>query len=309
MKASVTIRLALLALTFGLNQPLGRSQVLLSDDFNYPDGSLESVSAGTWRYNGGTSGAISVQSGHALLSESANGDINSLLAGAPILVSSPAILFSSFSATFTALPSGAGDYFAHFGDLGSNFRAPVFASTNGAAPGKFRLGITRGAVGVGQATFLPTDFSLNTAYTVVTSYSLAGGYTTFWVNPTSQADAHVNPNDPTSSVAIWVYALLDAGNGPNGMGTVLVDDLRVGRTFGDVVDFPLRLILNGRTDAAFDMSFQTLKDRYYRIEISDDVSPPNWTTLYDNIYGSGTMQFLRITTGDGNRFYRLVLLP
>jgi hypothetical protein len=168
------------------------------------------------------------------------------------------------------------------------------------------LGATRSATEADAAAYLPTELSLGRAYTVVTRYSLAGGFTTLWVDPASELDTHVNPSDPPSSIAIWVYGLRASAADQAG---VELDDLRVGKTFGDVVDFPLRLTVAGHGEGTIDLSFQTLKDRYYRIETSGDLSSERWQTLYDGIYGSGSTAFVHDAPGDAERFYRLALLP
>jgi hypothetical protein len=52
-------------------------------------------------------------------------------------------LFSRMTVNFSTLPSGEGNYFAFFRASGvDNLRARIWATTNGAAPGAFRLGIT-----------------------------------------------------------------------------------------------------------------------------------------------------------------------
>jgi len=59
------------------------------------------------------------------------------------------------------------------------------------------------------------------------------------------------------------------------------------------------------------VSFPTVTGKFYRVERSDTLANDSWTTLRDNI--SGTGEVLQVTdagaASQAKRFYRIVLLP
>jgi hypothetical protein len=145
---------------------------------------------------------------------------------------SGSILYSKFTVNFAALPTGnGGGYFAHYRDTGTvNFRARVFAETNGAAPGFFRVGIANGGFAVAA---VPVDLNLNTTYTVVTRYNVGSASSTIWVNPVSESSPSATATDPTNPVDIWSFALRQDGSS-GGIGVLYLDDLKIGTSFSDV---------------------------------------------------------------------------
>ena len=136
-----------------------------------------------------------VSSGRVYLSEANTEDVNAPLAGQPYASSGTTnVFYASFTVKFTSLPSGGGAYFAHFKDSGSGFRARIWALTSGAAPGKFRLGISSTSGSVISATN-PMDLSLNTDYTVVTRLVNSNSVATLWINPASESDASISTSE------------------------------------------------------------------------------------------------------------------
>ena len=205
----------------------------LGDDFTYPDGPIIESSLGFWTAHFGTANDAFVASGRLLLTQTNVDDIRAFFTNSVYApVTSGIILYSKFTVNFTQLPRGSGGYFAHFKDTGTfNFRARVFAMTNGAAPGKFRLGISNG--GFNTANF-PQDLDLNTPYTVVTRYNVGTGASTLWINPIAPGSPSVSATDPTTPVDIWNYCFRQDGTSGN-IGALYVDDLLVGTAFSDVV--------------------------------------------------------------------------
>ena len=63
--------------------PSVRADILLSDSFTYPDGSITANSGGKWATHSGTAGQAAVLGGVLNLSEKQSEDINSTLTGAP----------------------------------------------------------------------------------------------------------------------------------------------------------------------------------------------------------------------------------
>jgi hypothetical protein len=206
----------------------------LGDDFTYPDGPIIESSLGFWTAHSGTSNDTYIASGRLLLTQTNVDDIRAFFTNSVYApVTSGIILYSRFTVNFTQLPRpSGGGYFAHFKDTGTfNFRARVFAMTNGAAPGKFRLGISNG--GFNTVNF-PQDLDLNTPYTVVTRYNVGTGASTLWINPIAPGSPSVSATDPATPVDIWNYCFRQDGTS-GGIGALYVDDLLVGTAFSDVV--------------------------------------------------------------------------
>ncbi|HTH48803.1 MAG TPA: lamin tail domain-containing protein [Candidatus Limnocylindria bacterium] len=213
--------------------PSVRATVLLSDSFTYPDGPITSNSGGTWVTHSGTAGQAAVLAGVLNLSEGQSEDISATLTGAPIAKDSGAVLYAGFKVKFSALPSGAGTYFAHFKDTGtSNFRGRIFASTTGAAAGSLRLGISSASA---TPTLLETDLAIGTTYQVVLKLDVNTAVATLWVNPAAESDPSVVSADTGAALAISTFAFRESLSGGNGMGTMTVDDLTVATSFDEVL--------------------------------------------------------------------------
>lgn len=205
--------------------------IILSDDFDYPDGPITNAPGTIWinHSGGGSNQEALVVSGKLQLTSSRSEDIHAALTNQPYLANTGVTLYASFTINFTALPSSAGTYFAHF-NASTSHRCILWASTSGATSGAFRLGIgnTSGATATsGQIT---NNLALNTTYTVVTRYNVGTGVSTIWLNPTNENDPSVAATDSPSSVTINNFSLRQA----TGIGTLFVDNLRVGTSFSDV---------------------------------------------------------------------------
>ena len=203
--------------------------VVLADDFTYPDGSIITNSSFFWNAHSGTTGQTQVASGKINLASAQGEDINAFLTNASYAAGGGFVFYSRFVVNFSALPTGnGGDYFAHFKDFTTGFRARVFAMTNGAASGKYRLGIANG----GFTTIgFPQDLSLGTPVVVITRYDLGAGTSTLWVNPTSESSTSLAAADGASSSTIYAYAFRQGGSS----GNLSVDDLKVATSFNEVL--------------------------------------------------------------------------
>jgi len=200
------------------------AEVLLSDDFNYPDGALITVGSTTWAHHSGNiSGEVQVLSGRALLTESESEDVNAAL------TPSGDTLYAGLTVRFTTLPSSGGDYFCHFKNSSTTYRPKVFATTSGAATGQLRLGISNGSNSPDQ--ILGVDLLLNTDYRLVFRYTISSPSGTLWVNPASEGDPFVTAADSASSTTIVAFALRQS----SGIGDIEIDNLAIGTSFGDVV--------------------------------------------------------------------------
>ncbi len=206
-----------------------RGAVILSDSFSYPNGSLITNSTFFWKAHSGTTGQTQVVSGRAQLSQNQSEDVAAALTNAPYHSDT---LYASFTINFSVLPSGAGNYFAHFKDSGSaNFRAKVFATTSGAAPGFFRVGVANVA---NTPLAIPVDLALGSDYTLVLRYTAATPATTLWINPASEDSVtdRADATDQATVLGISAFALRQSNSG-GGMGVLALDDLIVATTFAE----------------------------------------------------------------------------
>jgi len=74
-------------------------------------------------------------------------------------------------------------------------------------------------------------------------------------------------------------------------------------------------VINGvqpdRSGADFLVRFPSLAGRNYRVEQSADLSPGSWTTLADNLPGTGGILAIQDAgaLGFARKFYRVKMLP
>lgn len=213
--------------------------ILLDEPFTYPDGPLTTVSEGRWDSHSGTAGQVDVSTGAVNLTQSESEDVNAKLGGGPYAANSGVVLYAKFTVRFTVLPSGTGTYFAHFKDTGTGYRGRVFASTTGAAEGKFRVGIAEAG---STPTLLERDLSLETSYTLIVRYDLATAASTLWVDAAAETDPSVSATDDGTPITVVAFALRQS----NSMGTLVLDDLRVATSFaelfGSVPDEPPQIL-------------------------------------------------------------------
>jgi hypothetical protein len=268
--------------------------LLLQDTFTYADGSVRTNSSFTWNTHSGGTGETQIASGELLLSQSQSEDISAFFTNgpSPVGTNSGFIIYTRFTANFTALPSGPGDYFAHLKNTGtSDFRAKIFSGTNNAAAGLFRIGIANSFNSV-SAQF-PTDLSLNTTYTVVTRYNVGTGVTTLWINPVTESSTGVTATDSVIPANIITYAFRQTG----GIGAMEIDDLKIGSSFSDVVD---------PSSSPIPLNFQrigndlilTWSDSSFLLQAA-----PLVTGTYTNVTGA-TSPYTNSISGD-QQFFRL----
>jgi hypothetical protein len=215
----------------GLSLVLGSAHgaVVLSESFAYPDGVLQTVSSGKWTGHSGATNQVNVAQGTLNLTGAKTQDVNALLSGQPYAPTGATVLYAAFDLRMTALPSRTGAYFAHFKDEADGFRGRIWALTNGAAPGLFRLGISSGS-GSSAAAVLSRDLQTGMNYKVVCSLVVSNAAVSLWLDPTTEADAHVLA-EPGSGVSVAAFAFRQA----TGIGAMAIDNLVVGTSFRDVV--------------------------------------------------------------------------
>jgi DNA/RNA endonuclease YhcR with UshA esterase domain len=227
-------RILMAATTAILTSLSAMANVILTETFTYADGPVVSGSAGIWTTHSGTTpDQVDVASGKINLTETESEDVNATLIGEPYTAAGSAVLYARFTVNFSALPTGTGGHFAHFRDKGNGFRARLFATTTGAAAGTLRLAI--GYAG-NSGTPLETDLSLGTTYTVMFKLDLAAGNASLWVNPAAETDPSAVSTDSNTAISVSTFAFRQSLSNGNGMGTLVVDDLKVATTFAEALD-------------------------------------------------------------------------
>ena len=210
-----------------------QSALILSDTFSYPDGPITNQVGSPWvtHSSNSTNEEILVTGGRAYLSSTRGDDVHASLTNQPYTPGSGVVLYFSLNVNFSASPTESGSYFAHFKDGGNGYRARVWASTSGAPAGLFRLGIGNGTGASASSGQLTNNLVLNAAYILVVRYNVATGVSTIWLNPASESDPSETAADPPGPITLTSFAFRQS----SGMGTLFVDDLKVGTSFADVV--------------------------------------------------------------------------
>jgi hypothetical protein len=206
--------------------------ILLADDFAYPDGSITLNSSSLWTTHSaatGQTGQTQVVTGKLFLDNAGSEDINRWFTNAPVPNTGGQLIYTRFIVNLSALPTanGVGEYFTHIYGFSGAFRARVFASTNGAAAGKYRLAISSSSF---TPVAIPQDFSLNESHVVISRYNTATAETTLWVDPASELSPGASATDSSSSITAYGIAFRQS----TGIGSMSIDDLVVGSTFADV---------------------------------------------------------------------------
>ncbi len=205
----------------------------------YPGGPAESSPWNT-PTSGGTAFQLVVTNGSAIITQTNSEDLAAAFSNIPIATNSGAILYVGAKIQLTTLPTGNGDYFLHLKDTvatGSTFRAKLFATTNGAAPGSFHFGISNASNAPPNIQFAQ-NLSLNTYYNVVVRYNVDTASSTLWVNPTAETDAGVTATDatiPSEVDGIGMRETGTAGGTPGVEGVEWIDSIIVSTSFDDVI--------------------------------------------------------------------------
>jgi len=290
--------------------PIGsaNAQLIYADSFSYPDGLIVGAAGSSWVNNYQPTNEASVVSGRLVLTQSRQ---ESIRVDFPVAFSSGQ-LYSRMRVNFSELPVGNGNYFAFFrvSDV-DNLRARIWASTNGAAPGRFRLGITTIFF---PPTMIPQDLYLGTDYTVVSRYEITNSHSTLWINPTDEGDVADRADDFTDAGASSMRhfgflqtAYYQAGLG-NYIGALTVDDLRLGRTFAEVLPLVKFTSITNALDGAVGMEATGQATTNYTLQATTNLFSTNWVNLGTTAAGSnGIFTLADLTaTNHPNRFYRLL---
>lgn len=272
------------------------TNVVFNDYFDYADGNLTNVSGYFWSDHSGATPLV-VTGGKVIVDGSKAQDCNATLIGAPYTTNSGVTLYASFKVNFSTLPSGAGTYFAHYKDNGTfNFYTRLWAATNGAGDGKFRLGVGNASNASATSGQFPQDLDLNTTYTVVTRLTLSNMFATIWIDPSNEADAHVTDTTATTnSVGVFAFALRQS----TGEGVLAFDDLIVGKSFADVVEVTTPNPISLAIENAGSEVILTWTDSQFQLQAASAV-----TGTYTNIPAATSPYHYPIS--EGQKFFRLI---
>jgi hypothetical protein len=224
---------------------------IFSDSFNYANGDITSVSSGAWVVQNSGSPTIQIANHAAVinqptLSSPSNERVGHSI-GATYSATGPnKAVYASFDATWSSLPvSTTGSYFFNFSVSTANtttFYGRVGANLNNAAPNTFRVAAANANWSRANAISPAENLSLGVTYKIVVEYDLTTRDTTLWIDPTSQSSASVTATDTPSGTQSDISAVsLRQGvtnTGGGAPGTVTIDDLEVGSSFGAVTPVP-----------------------------------------------------------------------
>jgi hypothetical protein len=275
------------------------TSVVLNDNFDYDGtGAIISQSGGFWQTHSGTAGQMQVGSGVVTVDGVHNSeDVNAPLIGQPYTTNSGAVLYSRYIVNYKTLPGTAGSYFGHFKDNTIyGFIARVWAFTNGAASGNYRIGIANSAGTSATAVPVPQDLVLNSNYVVVTRLVLSNEFSTVWINPTSESSGGVTDTTDitTNKVNIYSYAFRESTADE---GILTVSNFSVALSFAAVTGVVVPIHLD------FQWSNPNLtltwSDPSFSLQSSTNV-----TGTYTTISGANS-GFTTNTTSSSTKFFRL----
>ena len=298
-------RLLLFAILFiGLDLP---AHLIYQDDFAYPDGPLLSASGSPWLSHLTPSNEINVVSGQLFLTQTEQESVRYTFSNTYTQGS----LSASFQIRVTTLPTGNGNYFAFFRATTWTYFCRLWISTNGVAEGKYRLGITTTANQPYE--MIPVDLALGETHTLVMRLTVDGGlYTsTLWIDPMLETDS-ARRAENTEYIGVgfflahFAFKQVSLYEPPGGMGDLFVDDLRLGRSFNDVM--PLRFTsLSNLGAGGIKLLGAGLAGTNYSIFANTNLNTTNWFKLGSaTANAGGVIDFT--DTGATNRpacYYRL----
>lgn len=220
------------------------AQLLFSDDFNYPNGCVETD--GVWYCYSATTNLNAYVTNDLLI---LNQNYSDAVAAPFTNPSAPSVVYGSFTINVAQLPSSAkGGYFATFRDNTTNQANLIFIDTlNTVVPGTYRLGIANYATSIttAGATNFPMDLATGITYQVVFSWDEVNGYgATFWVNPSSAGDLSVYGTDGTNNTYLQTMPATQIAFSQY-TGIEKIGNVMVGLNFTDVMTNAVQLPVIG----------------------------------------------------------------
>ena len=196
-----------------------------SETFPYAAGGLVAVSGGNWTTHSGTPPIdIQVVSGEAVVNSANAPDDNRQFTPPQ---STTASTYACFRLAISGTQTAGGTYFAHLMNNGTLFAARVFAMLNDATTYQLAIGTSSTAPLAGA--IWPTPLTKGVYYDVTVKYDAFTGYSTMWVNPTSEASPSVISSTAVTGTPISGFGLRQA----SGYGVANIDNIGVGNTFLD----------------------------------------------------------------------------
>ena len=291
-----------LAATRSFNAMILRSsQIVLSEPFNYADGSITTSSGRLWTTRAGTPNQMQLTGGRVQVTSAQSEDVLAPLLGNPYDPGGARVLYASFDVTFVGLPAVAPDIFAHFSGVDSaNLRGRVLASTVNAATGFYRLGVANTTSAQSNVVDYPLDLTLDTTYQVVISYDASAGSSKLWVNPAS-GSAPVDAIDARLPTPIASFGLRQSG----GIGDMRIDNLLVGLSFEAVTPNITRVKIR-RVGNAIEVYWPSAGVwEGFVLESTRSLAQPDWQPVSGNVSSADGWDVVTIPNPAGNEFFRL----
>jgi Immunoglobulin I-set domain len=263
----ISVKIFSVALMLGLLTMSARAFIIFQDNFNYPDGALDNI---TWQAGAGSalSSGVSVSSDTVQITDLGaisqprayftNGLAGSVITGG-LWASNRltyvgtniyyfgtntgvAALYFSYTLNVT---SATNSYHAYFCDTNFTLVSRIYASTNTATSGNYRIGIgtsttlTAAPNSTNPTNIIQQDLSTGTPYTIVARFEPGVGLQTVWVNPANEAasgsaavaNAFFSPPLPR----VTGFGLRANNGTASPSGIMSINGLVVGTTFADVV--------------------------------------------------------------------------
>jgi hypothetical protein len=214
---------------------------LFTDNFTYPNGDL--VGNGGWSQTGtSTVNPIQVANGKVNIGVTGQDVYNANIAGGPVTLTDGQSLFIGADISLSA--AGTGDYFLHYTPTAGNtslLQDRLYAKSSGTG---YVLGWWGGS---GTAVYGTTELNFNTTYRVVLAYNVVAGTGNdtgvIYVDPTNLVSPSGNTAYFSATFTGTENDTIAGINFRQGGGTasapnVLLDNLGVSLTFGDVSAVP-----------------------------------------------------------------------
>ncbi|MBI1839234.1 MAG: hypothetical protein HYR88_00070 [Verrucomicrobia bacterium] len=273
--------------------------LVLSEDFDYPDGPLVAASR-PWSFHAPDAPNptnLVVRGGRLVLSGSNGEDGHRLLNCGLQKSDSGVVFYTGLTFRLTQPPSTAGDFFAHFRDDKSGFRCRLHVASGGASAGRFRLGVSSGS---GSPVYHAAPLALQEDHRVVVRYEVSTAECALWLDPLDESAASVHATDDASAIGISNWSFRQA----SGIGVIEVDDVRVASRFSDVAraaEAP-RLM--------FDRAGESLVLRWAAqqglvAQRTTRLGPTAWTDIQQSTTHESGMEHVALPFSDGTGFFRL----
>jgi hypothetical protein len=192
-------------------------------------------------------------------------------------------------------PLNNGTYISAFNDgsgTTANVEDSLVVATNGAAPGRYRLGIANLVGGTAlTAQMFPQDLIPGVNYAVVTALTLTNGFSTLWVNPGSMASPSISDTTAHSGTNVFNISDFELRESGGNAGSASVSYLKVGTTFDSV--FPLLSVKPVGNNIIVNWSDPTLGIQATTNLFSPFVDVSGATPPYTNSIGTNQTMFFR----------------